>query len=58
MLAILHLAHKPPNNPSYKFEDEVLDYELSEISAIGYKTNKLEIFIDGEQVEYSLSELE
>ena len=45
-------------NPSYKFEDELLDYELSEISAIGYKTNKLEIFIDGEQVEYSLSELD
>jgi len=45
-------------NPSYKFEDELLDYELSEISAIGYKINKLEIFIDGEQVEYSLSELD
>ena len=36
-------------------DDKLPDYELSEISVIGYKVNGLEIFIDSEKVEYSLN---
>ena len=45
-------------NSDHMLDDDSPDYELSEISAIGYKVNDLKIFIDDEKVEYSLSELE
>jgi hypothetical protein len=45
-------------NTTYLSNDKLPNYELSEISAIGYKINKLTILVNGEEVQYSLSELE